>query len=115
MARLYSSYIIQVKKALDDNPEVKLLFLCSPGNPTGSRLASHDIVSLLEYPSYQGLVVVDEAYVDFVSCGDEDASVASWVLKYPNLVVLQTLSKSFGLAGIRYAFWRIYVGALDLY
>lgn len=48
---------------------------------------------------YKGLVIVDEAYVDFVD--KEEGSVATWVDKYPNLVVMQTLSKSFGLAGIR--------------
>lgn len=45
-------------------------------------------------------MVVDEAYVDFVE--QENGSVATWVDKYPNLIVMQTLSKSFGLAGIRY-------------
>ncbi|KAG2217328.1 hypothetical protein INT45_010777 [Circinella minor] len=80
------------------NPEIKLIFLCSPGNPTGSCL-NHDSIRQVLESDYEGVVVVDEAYVDFV-VGD-NGSVANWIDKYPNLVVMQTLSKSFGLAGIR--------------
>ncbi|RCH90194.1 histidinol-phosphate transaminase [Rhizopus stolonifer] len=83
---------------LQENPEVKIIFLCSPGNPTGTCLSHQSIRAVLE-SSYEGIVVVDEAYVDFVD--KEEGSVASWVDTYPNLVVMQTLSKSFGLAGIR--------------
>ncbi|KAI9352362.1 histidinol-phosphate aminotransferase [Pilaira anomala] len=85
-------------KTLKANPEIKLVFLCSPGNPTGTCLSHASIRAVLE-SDYQGLVVVDEAYVDFVD--KEEGSVATWVEQYPNLVVMQTLSKSFGLAGIR--------------
>ncbi|KAF7726670.1 histidinol-phosphate transaminase [Apophysomyces ossiformis] len=84
--------------ALKANPEVKVVFLCSPGNPTGTCLSHESIRAVLE-SDYSGLVVVDEAYVDFVD--REEGSVAKWVEKYPNLIVMQTLSKSFGLAGIR--------------
>ncbi|KAI7895274.1 histidinol-phosphate aminotransferase [Mucor mucedo] len=80
------------------NPEIKLVYLCSPGNPTGTCL-SHDSIRAVLESDYNGLVVVDEAYVDFVD--KEEGSVATWVDQYPNLVVMQTLSKSFGLAGIR--------------
>jgi histidinol-phosphate aminotransferase len=83
---------------LKANPQVKLVFLCSPGNPTGTCLSHASIRQVLE-SDYEGLVVVDEAYVDFVD--KEEGSVAQWVDRYPNLVVMQTLSKSFGLAGIR--------------
>ena len=75
--------------------KTKLLFLCSPNNPTGNRFNDEDMRVLLE--KFSGLVVVDEAYVDFSSGG-------SWVealKEYPNLVVLQTLSKAWGLAAIR--------------
>ena len=75
-----------------------MLFLCSPGNPTGTCLSHESIRAVLE-SDYKGLVIVDEAYVDFVD--KEEGSVAKWVDQYPNLVVMQTLSKSFGLAGIR--------------
>jgi histidinol-phosphate aminotransferase len=75
--------------------KTKLLFLCSPNNPTGNRFSDGDMKLLLE--KFTGLVVVDEAYVDFSPEG-------SWVKalnQYPNLVVLQTLSKAWGLAAIR--------------
>ncbi|MEM9650289.1 MAG: histidinol-phosphate transaminase [Bacteroidota bacterium] len=85
-----------VKGILDEVDEnSKLLFICSPNNPTGNAFSQEKIKSLLE--GFQGLVVVDEAYIDF--SGKE-----SWVsnLKdYPNLIVTQTLSKAYGMAGIR--------------
>lgn len=73
----------------------KLLFLCSPNNPTGNCFSDDAIVSLLE--QFKGIVVLDEAYIDF-------AEGESWLNKlqdYPNLVILQTLSKAYGMAGIR--------------
>lgn len=75
--------------------QTKLIFLCSPNNPTGQFLDEKDIELLLK--SFNGLVVVDEAYIDF---GNRD----SWNKRlnlYPNLVVIQTLSKAYGLAGLR--------------
>lgn len=73
----------------------KLIFVCSPNNPTANDINRTDIITLLE--NFDGLVVVDEAYIDF----SEQESFAGLVKDYPNLVVLQTLSKAFGLAGIR--------------
>lgn len=73
----------------------KLIFVCSPNNPTANDMDRKDIIYLLE--NFDGLVVVDEAYIDF----SEQAGFAEEVKNYPNLVVLQTLSKAFGLAGIR--------------
>ena len=93
---------------IKSNPDIKLIFLCSPGNPTGTCLSHASIRAVLE-SDYEGIVVVDEAYVDFVD--KEEGSVANWVDQYPNLVVMQTLSKSFGLAGIRVG---IAVGHADL-
>ena len=75
--------------------QTKLIFLCSPNNPTGQYLDDNDIEKLLN--SFHGLVVVDEAYIDF-------GNKPSWNKKlstYPNLVVLQTLSKAYGMAGLR--------------
>jgi histidinol-phosphate aminotransferase len=77
---------------------VKLIYICSPGNPTGSLIRKEDLQKLLEHPTWNGVVVMDEAYIDFAP---EGSSVAEWVLEWPNLVVMQTLSKAFGLAGIR--------------
>jgi len=78
----------------------KIMFVCSPGNPTSKAISIVDIEHLLESTSFQGILVVDEAYVDFSS----QTTAISLVHKYPNLVVLQTLSKAFGLAGIRCGF-----------
>ncbi|KAJ3333414.1 histidinol-phosphate transaminase [Blyttiomyces sp. JEL0837] len=94
----FSLNVDAVKEAVIQDPSIKIIFLCSPGNPTGTLLAKEDIRQILTMEEYKGVVLVDEAYIDFCS---EDASVASWVLDYPNLIVTQTLSKSFGLAGIR--------------
>ncbi|KAJ2919023.1 hypothetical protein MD484_g1469, partial [Candolleomyces efflorescens] len=90
---------------------IKIIFLCSPGNPTGTLLDPESIKEVLEWSEFKGIVVVDEAYIDFVGSGEADdakmdeeinkKSAASLVGKYHNVVVTQTLSKSFGLAGIR--------------
>ncbi|RKO85943.1 pyridoxal phosphate-dependent transferase, partial [Blyttiomyces helicus] len=87
----------KILESLSSDPTIKVIFLCSPGNPTGTILAPADVRRILE-SDYAGIVVVDEAYIDFC---DETDSVATWVLEFPNLIVTQTLSKSFGLAGIR--------------
>lgn len=82
-----------LKASCDEN--AKLLFLCSPNNPTGNLLNREDMHQLLT--DFPGIVVVDEAYIDFSPEG-------SWIAeldKYPNLMVLQTLSKAWGMAGIR--------------
>ncbi|KAL6158660.1 histidinol-phosphate transaminase [Exserohilum turcicum] len=83
--------------ALDSDTSIKLAYFCSPGNPTGKLLNKQDIQQVLEH-SWNGIVVVDEAYIDFSPDG---TSLAEWVSEWPNLVVMQTLSKAFGLAGIR--------------
>lgn len=77
---------------------IKLMYLCSPGNPTGSLLNKELLRQVLEHPTWNGVVVLDEAYIDFAP---EGTSLAEWVAEWPNLVVMQTLSKAFGLAGIR--------------
>jgi histidinol-phosphate aminotransferase len=83
---------------IDADTSIKLIFLCSPGNPTGTLITLSAIRSLLEYEGYKGIVAVDEAYIDFAARG----SAVSLVKDYANLVVMQTLSKGFGLAAIRY-------------
>jgi len=87
-----------IKQAVDSDPSIKLIFLCSPGNPTGTLISLADIKSILEYPAFKGIVVVDEAYIDFAADG---SSAVSLIPQYANLCVSQTLSKSFGLAAIR--------------
>ena len=74
----------------------KLMFICSPGNPTAKAIPLEDVIKVTN-SDYKGLIIVDEAYIDFSSKG----SAAQLLDDYPNIVVLQTLSKAFGLAGIR--------------
>ncbi|KAK3324672.1 histidinol-phosphate aminotransferase [Cercophora scortea] len=90
--------VAAVCAALTTEPHIKLVYLCSPGNPTGALLAKADVQQILAHPTWNGVVVLDEAYVDFAP---DSASLAEWVTEWPNLVVMQTLSKAFGLAGIR--------------
>jgi histidinol-phosphate aminotransferase len=89
---------MQVNKTIDADPSIKLIFLCSPGNPTGTLVSLASIRALLDYEPFKGIVVVDEAYIDFSEPG---SSAASLVAEYANICVMQTLSKSFGLAAIR--------------
>ena len=77
------------------NANSKLLFLCSPNNPTGNSFETKNIEFLLN--NFKGIVIIDEAYIDF----SEDDSWVSRLNEFPNLVVTQTLSKAFGMAGIR--------------
>ena len=93
---LTDEFQLQTEKILNRVTDfTKLIFVCSPNNPTANDINRNDIIELLE--NFNGLVVVDEAYIDF----SEQQSFAGLVESYPNLVVLQTLSKAFGLAGIR--------------
>ena len=80
-------------------PGTKLMFLCSPNNPTGNILDRNDIVSLCE--ETRGIVVVDQAYVEFAPPSDD---LARQVARLENLVVLRTFSKAWGLAGIRFGY-----------
>jgi histidinol-phosphate aminotransferase len=80
-------------EAADAN--TKLLFLCSPNNPSGNAFSREEILELVR--RFQGIVVLDEAYADFSAKG----SLRGKVLEYPNLVVLQTFSKAYGMAGLR--------------
>ncbi|WP_421802787.1 histidinol-phosphate transaminase [Flagellimonas sp.] len=83
----------EILKIVDANS--KLLFICSPNNPTGNSFKKEGIEKLLN--AFNGLVVIDEAYIDF----SQDESWLSQLNNYPNLIVTQTLSKAYGLAGIR--------------
>lgn len=77
--------------------ETSLLVLCSPNNPTGNQLKKGDIKKILQ--EFNGIIVVDETYVDFAKY-----SVIDWIRNFDNLVILRTFSKAFGLAGIRFGF-----------
>ncbi|GGH68045.1 histidinol-phosphate aminotransferase [Filimonas zeae] len=89
----YQLDLVHLENLVDEN--TKIIWLCSPNNPTGNCLNREDIEMVLN--NFNGLVVVDEAYINF-------ARQRSWVQElqeYPNLVVLQTFSKAWGLAGLR--------------
>lgn len=93
------SWQLDTEAVIEASAECKVIFLCSPSNPLGNALNTDDIEQVLQH-SPRSIVVVDEAYIEF-SSGD---SVVSWLERYPNLVVLRTLSKAFALAGIRCGF-----------
>ncbi len=93
---LNSNFDLDAATLLEKTDEnTKLIFLCSPNNPTGNLLNRKEIEKVLN--SFSGIVIVDEAYIDF-------ASEKTWLndlQKYPNLIVLQTFSKAWGLAAVR--------------
>lgn len=78
----------------------KLVFICSPNNPTGDLIPGQQIIQVLQHFAGKALVVVDEAYIEFAP----DATLANELDNYPHLVILRTLSKAFGLAGLRCGF-----------
>ena len=85
--------VTQILKEIDENS--KILFLCSPNNPSGNTFTIEIVEELLL--KFNGLVVIDEAYIDF----SEQKSWLEKIAQFPNLMITQTLSKAFGLAGIR--------------
>ena len=89
----YQLNLESIAEAIDKN--TKLIFICSPNNPTGNSINRDDIETLLA--NFNGLVVIDEAYINFSS----QKTFIQELTEYANLVVLQTLSKAWGLAGLR--------------
>ncbi len=85
--------IVHLEQLVDEN--TKIIWLCSPNNPTGNSLNREDIETVLN--NFNGLVIVDEAYINF----SKQKSFIQEIKEYKNLVVLQTLSKAWGLAGLR--------------
>ncbi len=94
---LNEKFQLDLKNVLDtiEQQDVKIIFLCSPNNPTGNLLNKAEIESLLQ--KFNGLVVIDEAYIDF----SPDGSLLGELKRYEQVVILQTFSKAWGLAGIR--------------
>ena len=84
---------LNVEKILESS--AKILFLCNPNNPVGSALDLNQVQEVLE--KFKGIVVLDEAYQEFSS----QESGVSWLREFPNLVVLRTFSKAWGMAGLR--------------
>jgi histidinol-phosphate aminotransferase len=77
------------------NENTKLLFLCSPNNPSGNDLNRDIVINLIQ--RFDGIVIIDEAYIDF----SDNVSMLDSLNKFPNLIVFQTFSKAWGMAGIR--------------
>ena len=93
---LTEEFKLDTKKVLEaTDKNTKLIFLCSPNNPTGNSLEKAAMIELIE--KFQGLVIIDEAYIDFAP----GRSTLPELDNYPNLVILQTFSKAWGMAGIR--------------
>ena len=96
-----------IEQALDG---VKLVYVCSPNNPTGNLINPDDIRYLLETTRGKAIVAVDEAYIEFCP----QATVAGWLQDYPHLAILRTLSKAFALAGLRCGFTLANVELIDV-
>ncbi len=93
---LTPDFQLQTEKILDSvDADTKIIFICSPNNPSGNKMVREDIIHVLQ--NFQGLVVVDEAYIDF----NDEPSFTSHLDEFPNLMVIQTFSKAWGLASLR--------------
>lgn len=99
-APLREDFSLDMDKVLSFRQQVKLVFICSPNNPTGTEINEQQLKVVLENYKGSALVVVDEAYIEFSG----NQGCADWLADYPNLVILRTLSKAFALAGIRCGF-----------
>jgi len=94
---LNNEFQIDLKKveAFLEDENLKLIFICSPNNPTGNIINKNDIISILK--KFKGIVIIDEAYIDF----SESESLISLLNEYQNLIISQTFSKAWGLAAAR--------------
>lgn len=93
LTKEYQLDIDGIENAID--PFTRLIFICSPNNPTGNSINRTDVEILLN--NFDGIVVIDEAYINY----SKQKSFIAELTEYPNLVVMQTLSKAWGLAGLR--------------
>lgn len=102
----YSIDVPKILKAI--NKKTKIIFLCSPNNPTGNSLKLNDIKTIIE--STDKIVFLDEAYTEF-----GHKSLARWIEKYPNLIIGRTFSKIYGLAGLRVGYVFIHKTLAEYY
>jgi histidinol-phosphate aminotransferase len=93
-----NSMKLDIKDFMKQSKDADILYLDSPNNPTGFQFSKNDLTKLIK--SFEGLVIIDEAYGEF-----SDYSLANMVKTQENLIVVQTLSKSFGLAGLRLGYF----------
>jgi histidinol-phosphate aminotransferase len=96
-----------ILNAIDDN--TKLLFICSPNNPTGNNMNRSDIEMLLN--SFPGIVIIDEAYINY----SKQKTFIQELTEYPNLIVMQTLSKAWGLAALRLGLCYASMDIIDIF
>ena len=99
-APLNEDFSLDIENIKAFRNEVKLVFICSPNNPTGTSVDRQDIEQILVHFADSALVVIDEAYIEF----DQENAWADALQRYDNLVILRTLSKAFALAGLRCGF-----------
>ena len=92
---LNKDFTLDIAKLLKKGENAKIMFICSPNNPTGNAFSKKEIISILK--KFNGIVVVDEAYVDF----SKEGTMLTELNKYKNLIVTQTFSKAYGMAGLR--------------
>ena len=93
---LDENYQVSAEKLLAAcDANTKAIWICSPNNPTGNNINREEIIKVIE--QFEGIVIVDEAYIDF----SREVTISRMLSKYPNLIVLQTLSKAWGSAAIR--------------
>lgn len=93
---LSQDFQLQTDKILETvDVKTKIIFICSPNNPTGNKVKKEDIIRLMK--EFNGMIVVDEAYIDF----SDEPSFTTYIDSYPNLLVIQTFSKAWGLASLR--------------
>lgn len=93
---LNSDFTLNISEIKKNITNVKMLFLCSPNNPTGNLVSEDEIDQIMKF--YKGLLVIDEAYIEFAGLKNSQANLRK---KYPNIIILRTFSKAWGLAGIR--------------
>ncbi|SEP62505.1 histidinol-phosphate aminotransferase [Flavobacterium urocaniciphilum] len=93
LTRNFELDVEAIVNQIDNN--TKIIFICSPNNPTGNSFSDEKIITLLK--QFSGIVLIDEAYIDF----SNKESWLKWLQEFPNLIITQTLSKAYGMAGLR--------------
>lgn len=99
-ANSFSLDVSGIVSTIQSQSNTKLVFLCSPNNPTGTLIGEQDVITILQASNKKCIVVVDEAYIEFSS----STSKQTLLSQFDNLVILRTLSKAYALAGIRCGF-----------
>jgi histidinol-phosphate aminotransferase len=94
---LTSDFQIDIKNASEhfSDPELKIVFICTPNNPTSNAMSYNDVIKVLS--GFEGIVLIDEAYIDFT----KERSFTEQIDAHPNLIVMQTFSKAYGMAAAR--------------